>query len=216
MSLDLELKYRELTQKYGVEIIGLARLSIEYGLNKGKVFPIEVEYFPEEMQEEGASFVTIEKKGELRGCIGSIMAYRPLSLDIVENAYASAFRDNRFSPLSSSEIKDIMVSVSILTPSQVINFTNEADLLSQLKPNVDGVVIEDNGKRAVFLPVVWEHFDNKQDFLSHLKMKAGLAPDYFSKTFKASRFLSISIKQSDFELSPKVAKLNWGQLFGKQ
>ena len=195
MSLSIEQNYQNLSEKYQQTIIDIAFKSIKCGIENRKPLEVDLKNLPPEFNTNGSCFVTIEKNGDLRGCIGSIIAYRPLAVDIAENAYASAFRDKRFPQLDAGELSQITISVSLLTPYEEMSFQDEKDLLSQLRPNIDGLIIEDVGKRAVFLPVVWEHFDYKEDFLNNLRLKAGLSANHFSKTFKAYRFLSISVKQ---------------------
>ncbi|MGD9638119.1 MAG: AmmeMemoRadiSam system protein A [Alphaproteobacteria bacterium] len=195
MSADIELKYQELAKQYNRFIIDLARKSIDYSLEKGGAFRADLKNMPPELQEKGSCFVTLEQDNNLRGCIGSIIAYRPLAEDIVDNAYAAAFRDTRFSKITKNEFQNTELSVSLLTPFQEMTFSDEDDLLEQLRPGIDGVIIEDMGRRAVFLPVVWEYFDKKEDFMMHLKVKAGLSAKHFSNSFRASRFLSVCVKQ---------------------
>ena len=147
------------------------------------------------LDELGACFVTLEKFGELRGCIGSIIAHQPLITDLVQHAKDAAFNDYRFNPLTEDELKDIKISVSILTEPRKIEFSDEEDLLNKMVPNIDGIIIKDGQYQAVYLPVVWEQLPDKKEFLNSLKMKAGLSPAHFSKTFEAYRFESIYIKE---------------------
>ena len=124
----------------------------------------------------GAAFVTLKKDGALRGCIGSVEAWRPLATDVADNAVRAALQDPRFPPSGKAEMNSLAVSVSVLTPPQPMTFTGEADLLAQLRPGLDGLIIEDGPRRALFLPAVWETLTKPQDFLDHLRQKAGLRP----------------------------------------
>lgn len=151
--------------------------------------------YPQVLNELGACFVTLEKQEQLRGCIGSIIAHQPLIADLVQHARNSAFHDYRFNPVIESELKDIKVSISILTEPKKIDFTDEEDLLNKMVPNIDGIIIKDRQYQAVYLPLVWEQLPDKKMFLNSLKVKAGLSPTYFSKTFEAYRFESIYIKE---------------------
>ena len=135
-----------------------------------------------------ASFVTLQKAGMLRGCCGSAMARRPLVEEIRVNALRAAFEDPRFAPLERTEWNEISLSVTLLSPLQPMSVESEADLLSQLQPHQDGLMIEDSGRAALFLPAVWKMLTHKQEFLTQLKAKAGLAPDHWSPNFRASRF----------------------------
>ena len=132
-----------------------------------------------ELQKMRASFVTLMQRGELRGCIGSLEAWRPLLQDVQENARNAAFRDPRFNPLSVEELPLTRVEVSLLTPPQAMSFTGEADALAQLRPNVDGVIFSAGGRRSTFLPQVWEQLPEPAAFMARLKQKAGLPAGYW-------------------------------------
>lgn len=138
--------------------------------------------------EFGACFVTLKKNGQLRGCIGSIIAYRPLISDLVEHAQNAAFKDPRFNPVSGDEVSELSINISLLSSPLRMNFKDEEDLLSQIVPNVDGIIIKDKNYQAVYLPSVWEELPDKKIFLNSLKVKAGLPQNYFSNTFEAYRF----------------------------
>lgn len=132
------------------------------------------------LHENAATFVTLTQQGALRGCIGSLEAWRPLLDDVRANAHAAAFRDPRFKPLSADEFPWTRIEVSLLTPAEAISFKDEADALAQLRPHIDGLIFSVGGRRATFLPQVWEQLPQPQDFLAHLKQKAGLPADYWS------------------------------------
>ena len=154
----------------------------------------QCEKTPAVFNQLGACFVTLEKNGDLRGCIGSILAHRPLIEDLLKNAHNSAFSDPRFQPLSKDEFKDVSIDVSLLSEPEKINFENEADLLAQIKPVVDGLIIKDRNHQSVYLPSVWEQLPDKVLFLNSLKIKAGLTPKHFSSTFEAYRFTTEYVK----------------------
>lgn len=134
--------------------------------------------FPE-LKAPGATFVTLMRRGALRGCIGTLVAYRPLLEDVRENARRAAFNDPRFLPVAADELPTLKVEVSLLTPPTPLSFESEAEALTLLRPNIDGVVLNVRGRRATFLPQVWEDLPSPADFLSHLKQKAGLPPDFW-------------------------------------
>lgn len=150
--------------------------------------------YPQVFNQLGASFVTLEKNNHLRGCIGSIIAHRSLILDIVSNAQNAAFKDPRFNPVEKDELDQLQIAVSILSEPKKMKFKDEDDLLNQMRPNIDGIIIKDKGYQAVYLPSVWEQLPDKKEFLNTLKMKAGLSADYFSDTFEAYRFETAYIK----------------------
>jgi len=141
-----------------------------------------------EMQQERASFVTLTIAGVLRGCIGMLEACRPLAEDVAENARAAAFGDPRFESLSKEEFDQIEIHISVLSPPEEMDFSSEADLLAQIRPSVDGLILQDGGRRGTFLPSVWEELPDKELFLMHLKMKAGLPTTYWSDTLRVSRY----------------------------
>ena len=140
------------------------------------------------LQEKGACFVTLEKNLRLRGCIGTIEAHRPIIADVIFNTINAAFSDHRFPALSVEECRETTISYSLLTPQEKQEFSSEQDLLNLLRPHIDGLVISDQGKRAVYLPSVWEQIPDKGIFLAQLKIKAGLPQDHFSSTFQAWTF----------------------------
>jgi AmmeMemoRadiSam system protein A len=143
----------------------------------------------------GAAFITLRRRdGALRGCIGSAVATRPLIVDVVAHAFNAAFRDWRFPRLDWLELAGLSLSVSVLTPPSPMRFADEADLLAQLRPGMDGLIIEDLGRRSLFLPSVWEELAEPRQFLTALKLKAGLAAQHFSPGFQAQRFRSIEVK----------------------
>ena len=133
----------------------------------------------------GASFVTLTSGrapgGALRGCIGSLEARRPLREDVEANAVAAALHDPRFAPLTARELDDTVVEVSVLSVPAALPAADEAELLARLRPGVDGVVLSACGRRATFLPQVWEQLPDPADFLARLRRKAGLPADYWGR-----------------------------------
>jgi len=141
-----------------------------------------------ELHENGATFVTLTQLGRLRGCIGSLEAWRPLASDVRENALAAAFRDPRFAPLTADELDRTRVEVSLLTPAEAISFASEADALAQLRPGIDGVILTAGAHRATFLPQVWEQLPEPTLFMAHLKEKAGLPASYWGNDVRLERY----------------------------
>ena len=170
----------------------IALEAVKYGLKHGSHFPVETPRYPALLQNPGASFVTLKKAGELRGCIGSLEAYQPLVNDVAHNAYAAAFSDPRFQPVSNDELENLEFHISVLTPAVAMSFDSEEDLLKQIRPDIDGLVLEENQHRGTFLPAVWESLPDAKDFLQHLKQKAGLPQDYWSSSIKVSRYTTES------------------------
>jgi AmmeMemoRadiSam system protein A len=169
-------------------LLDLAKSSILHGLQGGKPLKIDPADFSPALLEPRATFVTLHRNHELRGCIGMLKAVRPLAEDIAENAFAAAFRDHRFPPLAADEFEQLVIHLSILTEPEPISFDSEEDLLAQLRPRIDGLIIEENGRRGTFLPTVWETLPNPKQFLRHLKQKAGLPADYWSDSVRFFRY----------------------------
>jgi len=140
------------------------------------------------LRDPGATFVTLTQNGQLRGCIGSLEARRPLADDITANARFAAFHDPRFPPLDESELGRTRVEVSLLTPAVPMIFSDEADAIRQMQPGVDGMILECYGRRGTFLPQVWESLPEPRDFFTHLKQKAGFSPEFWSPDVKLYRY----------------------------
>ena len=170
------------------QLLKLARESIAQGLKTGKPLKIHPDDYPAELAEPRATFVTLERGQQLRGCIGMLEAVRPLAEDVAENAFAAAFCDRRFLPLADHELADLELHISVLSPPEEMNFSSEQDLLEQLRPKIDGLILEEGRQRATFLPSVWESLPTAVQFLQHLKQKAGLPAKYWSDTIKAYRY----------------------------
>jgi len=157
----------------GTILLRVARAAIAHGL-EGKAFRVNAGEYPAALRAPRAAFVTLTLDGHLRGCIGTTEARKPLVECVAESAYKAAFRDPRFAPLSRDEFARISVAVSVLTPAEPVTFRDEAELLSLLRPGVDGLIIEAGSKRATFLPSVWESIASPATFLEALKRKAGI------------------------------------------
>jgi AmmeMemoRadiSam system protein A len=140
------------------------------------------------LAEHGACFVTLTEHGELRGCIGTLEAHRPLLHDVKANAVAAAFRDPRFPPLLRDELPHVALEVSLLAPPQPMTFRDEQDALARLRPHEDGVILEFAHFRSTFLPQVWEQLPDPRRFMEHLKHKAGLPYDFWSPEIRLSRY----------------------------
>lgn len=149
------------------------------------------------LQEPGACFVTLTQQGELRGCIGTLEACRPLLADVKANARAAAFQDPRFSPLQAQELDDTEIEVSLLSSMQTMHFSSQADALAQLRPGIDGVLFEYGHFRSTFLPQVWEQLPTASAFMAHLKRKAGLPPDFWAAGVRMQRYTVSKWKETD-------------------
>jgi AmmeMemoRadiSam system protein A len=158
-------------------VIALAKASILVALNQPEDFDLEgaLKAYPR-LKENGAAFVTLntEPNDQLRGCIGSLQAYRPLYKDIISNAQSAALHDPRFTPLTPEELKHIKVEVSILSEPEVLLYKDVDDLRTKITPFKDGVVLKLGSYQATYLPQVWEQLPNFDAFFSSLCLKANL------------------------------------------
>lgn len=168
-------------------LLAVASESIRRGL-AGVRYVAGVDGVPARLCERRASFVTLHSDHRLRGCIGSLDATRSLIDDVAHNAYAAAFEDPRFAPLSGAEFERLSIHLSVLSTPEPICFSSERELLSQLRPRVDGLVLEAGFRRGTFLPSVWEQLPEPVEFLRHLKLKAGLAENYWSPDISVKRY----------------------------
>lgn len=173
-------------------LLGIAARSIVHGIEQGAALIADSAGYPEALREMRATFVTLEIDGNLRGCIGMLEAFRPLIEDVARNAFGAAFQDPRFQPLRADEYPRLFTKVSVLAPATPLTFDSEADLLRQLRPGLDGLILHDARHRGTFLPAVWEQLPDPRDFLAHLKRKAGLASNYWSDAIQVSRYTTES------------------------
>lgn len=178
----------------GRVLLPIARSAISEPL--GKPIADVIETLPW-LQEKGATFVTLTENHELRGCIGTLEARRPLLVDVKANAFAAAFRDPRFSPLTADELNLIEVEVSLLSAMQPMRFSSEQDVLSQLQSGIDGVVFEFGAYRSTFLPQVWDQLPEPSVFMAHLKHKAGLHTGFWDNEIKLYRYTVSKWKEKD-------------------
>ncbi len=162
-------------------LLSLARQSIENFTNGTSVPLIDKRSLSPVLQEQGACFVTLTSRGYLRGCVGALEAYQSLAEDVCEHAVAAAFQDYRFPPVQARELKDIEIEISYLTKPEPLKYENPDDLPKLLRPNIDGVVLRDGGRRATFLPQVWEKIPNPEEFLEELCMKMGAPADLWRR-----------------------------------
>ena len=169
-------------------LLQIAREAIAHGFKKAVEKAPTPADLPAELMEERATFVTLEIGGRLRSCIGMLEACRPLAEDVAHNARGAAFQDPRFPPLTSNEFERLEIHISVLSPPEEITFSSEADLLEQIRSGIDGLILQEGHSRGTFLPSVWEELSEKEEFLFHLKQKAGLPGNYWSGTLRIFRY----------------------------
>ena len=173
---------------HGPALLTFAAQAVRYAVDRGEPLPVDLSAHPTPLRTPGASFVTLKKSGKLRGCIGSLEVSEPLAVNVANNAHGAVARDSRFPTVIRSELEDLDVSISVLSRVSPLTFSDEDDLLTQLRPGVDGLVITDHGRRSTFLPQVWEDLPDPADFLNNLKRKGGFDQDQASNSMKAGRY----------------------------
>lgn len=174
------------------ELHELARESIALALREGQLVPYAGEPSDPRLNRPLASFVTLRVREDLRGCCGSIEPSRPLSEDVWNNAWASAFADPRFPPLTIDEWSLTSVQISVLSEPERLEVRDEAELLRILRPGYDGLILQLGHRRSTFLPAVWEQLPEPTRFVQHLKMKAGWPPDFWLPDMEAWRYTTES------------------------
>lgn len=162
-------------------LLKLARDTIASQVRGQGAPDVDLDAASEDLRRELACFVTLTKHGQLRGCIGSLEARQPLALDVRDNAIGAAFRDPRFPPVSAEELDDLHVEISVLSHPEPLSYDGPEDLITKLRPGIDGVVIERGWNRATFLPQVWEKLPDPHQFLQHLCQKAYLPANAYGQ-----------------------------------
>jgi len=184
-----------LTPEQGRALAGVARSAVERGVAERRPWLPDPEAYAPALRRPGASFVTLQVAGVLRGCLGSLEAQRALVVDVASHAFSAAFHDPRFPPLEASELPALGVHVSVLAPPEPLEVACEEELLARLRPGVDGLILEDGGRRGTFLPQVWESLPEPRAFLRELRRKAGLPPEHWSETLRIRRYTAQSIAE---------------------
>lgn len=184
---------QQLTQTEQTQLLRLARDTLAEYLkdsSERKIISPNAAHYPKRLSQRGCAFVSLHRRSDnaLRGCIGSLAPHRALVEDVAANCVAAASTDPRFSPVTHSELPDIYIEISVLSPQVLMSVESEADLLQQLRPNVDGLTIDDGRHRATFLPLVWSQLPQAKDFLRQLKLKAGLKPDAWPEQIQCYRY----------------------------
>ena len=170
-------------------LLQVAQQAIFVGLQQQRRWQPSVQDYPKPLQDWAASFVTLTKGNELRGCIGTLEAYQAMVLDVATHAYDAAFRDHRFPPLTQDELEDLKVHISLLTPPEPLPLgLNEMQLMKQLVPLKDGLILKQGHLHSVFLPQVWQQLPDPQEFLLHLKLKGGWSAKSPIEAIECSKF----------------------------
>lgn len=188
-SIDLDSLARE-------RLLEIARDSIRHGFDNGEALVVDLQRVAGRLARDSAVFVTLLKLGELRGCIGSLQASAPLAQAVATSAFNAAFRDHRFPELRAEEFDALAIEVSVLSSMEPVAAASREELLAMLEPGIDGLLLEDRGRRATFLPKVWEKLTSPHEFVDQLLLKAGLPPDHWSASLRVSRYRTLSFGES--------------------
>lgn len=161
------------------QILALARETLELSTSTRQTPPIDLDVLLPALRRPAACFVSLHRRvdGALRGCTGTLVARRPLAVEIVEITIQTAFNDPRFTPVRAAEVPDLRIEISVLTPPQPLAFDSPDDLIARLRPHIDGVTLRLNARRATFLPQVWDAYPDPVIFLGLLSEKMGYEPD---------------------------------------
>lgn len=178
-------------------LLKVARQSIHFGLHEQRPLQVDTTDYPESLRPVRATFVTLQQGGQLRGCIGTLEARSPLVQDVADHAFAAAFEDPRFLPVKKEELPELHIHISVLSPSEPLQFGSEEELLAQLRPGVDGLILHLGQRRATFLPAVWTSLPDPYTFLAQLKQKAGLPIDFWSDELQVERYTTESFGEGD-------------------
>jgi AmmeMemoRadiSam system protein B/AmmeMemoRadiSam system protein A len=178
-------------------LLDVTRKSLAHGVKTGQA--PNLEYGPgisQSLTAMRASFVSLKIAGRLRGCIGTVVAHQALLPDVINNAYKAGFGDPRFGPLTAEELDQLDIEVSLLSFPRIMRFEDEADLVRQVRPDMDGLILQDQGRRGLFLPSVWEGIPKAEDFIRHLKRKAGFGVDHWSDGLRVFRYSTETFGES--------------------
>lgn len=169
----------KLSKEDGGLLLELARENIlcELGKEDDILTELKTKCLARGLTEDRGTFVSLHKKGDLRGCIGNIKPVKTILEGVIDNAKHAAFNDSRFRPLTFEELEDTKIEVSILTRPEKLDYTDADDLIAKLLPGIDGVMIEKRYHSATFLPQVWKQLKDPKDFLNQLCLKAGLSQE---------------------------------------
>ncbi len=179
----------------GDELLYLAKKAIELQAKEQKSFVYNPDQFHDLLHIRMPTFVTLEKNGMLRGCIGNLHSQEQLGDNVIHNAIRAGFNDPRFPKVTIEELNELSISISILSPMETLYFEDETDLKAQLRQGIDGLVLNYQHYQATFLPSVWHSLNTKDAFIGHLKLKMGLPIDFWSPEMKAVRYTAEIIKQ---------------------
>lgn len=174
-------------------LLDVARRVVIKGAQLGQMPKLNVQDMPRLLMAWRPTFVTIKIGDRLRGCYGSFVATQPMIHDVAQSAYAAAFKDARFKPMTMAELSQAELGLSILSVACRLPIKDEADLHRQVRPGIDGLILRDTGHQGLFLPTVWDQLQTPDEFVKGLKRKAKLPEDHWSDTLEIYRFTAEKI-----------------------
>lgn len=187
------------------QLLSIARRSIGHGLNTSQPLTVDADEWPDAPVAVYGNFVTLTRAGRLRGCIGSIEPTQPLAQSVAAHAFGAAFGDPRFPPLTDTELTYTCIEISVLSPPEPVTAPTREALAAALRPGEDGLLLAEGGHRATFLPKVWEQLPDPEQFIAHLRAKAGLPADGWSDTIRCFRYYTTSFAE-DFALDAAAGR----------
>ena len=195
----------ELSRDEKMQLLRLARLGLKAAVLGQEPPPFEPDRRTPALDQLACSFVTLTELGELRGCIGGLVAEVPLWLDVQRRAGQAGLRDYRFVPVQPDELPNIEIEVSVLSEPAPLTYDTPDDLLRKLRPHVDGVVLRQGMHRATFLPQVWETVPEPEQFLSMLCQKLGAPPDAWRRGHLEVEIYQVAeFSEPDFKAPPAL------------
>jgi len=178
-------------------LLGIARTALHNGVHSGRSWCPDPDHLPSRLLDPRATFVTLSRRGALRGCTGSLLPREPLALSVATTTCQTALSDPRFEPVRITELDELDIEISVLSPLRLLDVRSEAELLDALRPGVDGLVFDTPHGNGTFLPKVWDSLPTPEQFLLGLKQKAGLPPDYWSDHVRVYRYETETISDSE-------------------
>ncbi len=178
----------EYSKEERAQLLDIARTSMTHAAETGEPIRVDTGDLSAALTAIRCSFVTLRQAGELRGCTGSLEPTKPLAIDVAQATWRTSLSDPRFTPVRIDEVAHTHIEISVLAPLREFPVQSEQDLLAQLQPGIDGLVLAAGHYRATFLPKVWENLPDPREFVRHLKQKAGLAPSFWSEDIQVFRY----------------------------
>ncbi len=185
---------RSFAYKYGQDLMKIAKLSLDSAVINKQIYKPSRADWDDSLFNKGVSYVILkDKENKIKGMSGSTLSTQAIAFDVANNTYMAASGSKDYPPISQDELSDIKISINLLSGFEKLNYRNEVELLAKINQNVDGILLQDGNRQGIFLPQKWQEFPQKRDFLSQLKVSAGLSPSYWSNRIKVYRFRTVEV-----------------------